>query len=333
MSQLPNNYNQNVDADASLTSLCRFSCTYLRSGRHQHDLTFERVRAGQEILLAGDQDGAYHGMLRNGGYFAAVCDFGYCKSEVTANGILATNQDGFFKIEVGDRTYIAVADGISQDPGGEMACFFFLHTLKTHLSCSDDPKMAIRKAAESLELAHKRMPETKQGESNANMGTCFLLAEIGFDRRGKYVQTYHCGDVAALLIRGDETFRTKDHTLAQRERIKPNHPDFRDKSNTVTRFAGIAEGKLMEEKLIIDVSKKRQLDPKDQFLIATDGMWDVMPSKDSVRNICRNTRVPADLKQTESINNLHAFVSGRIADDDTAKRDNECIVTVSGGFE
>src|SRR5262249_11806543 len=102
---------------------------------------------------------------------------------------------------------ILVADGISTDPGGEVASSTIVRSAWSSLSTGQPMRQAFKGFIPALQKAAK--PGTQK------MGATVLGVTI--NANGGVVS--HAGDVRLIRIHGNEVFETKDDNLAQ-ERVE-----------------------------------------------------------------------------------------------------------------
>jgi serine/threonine protein phosphatase PrpC len=344
-------YSQaNKDSREATTEIWDKNAT-LKLKRFQPVLNFKEVLPLEDALSAGNNDGCEAGKFATGGKFAAVCSVGYQVEEIRPNR--AVNEDGYFKIEVGNKIFLCVGDGIGGAPAGEVACGVFLKKLSSLLKMGMLPHIAIKQAALELEAEYARLKEYSEHvlhdiEDPLGMGMCFTLAEITDHGDKKDVVFHHCGDCKAVLAaNGKIIHATKDHTEADEDPdLSVDDEDYFRKKATVTHcvalykksgdnfydevYRHIPEGTLHPDYFHIEVTKPIEIPKGGQLLLATDGLFDNMQNEfgEQLLLILDHTESGPN-KQKNLVQNLSNLVIHTI-DGGGGKRDNMAII--AAGF-
>ncbi len=190
---------------------------------------------------------------------------------------LRVNQDAFLIASAGDeRLMLAVADGLGGHAGGEKASRAALETLAGHvqeaITTGADLRDAILNGFEAANTAVK--------ELRMDAGTTLAVVDID----GDTLRTYHAGDSAILVVgqRGLVKLQTVAHSpvgyaveagiLDEKEAM--HHEDRHIVSNIIGT-----------DTMRIEIGPILKLGAKDTVLLATDGLYDNLHTKEIVDTV------------------------------------------------
>jgi serine/threonine protein phosphatase PrpC len=187
------------------------------------------------------------------------------------------NEDAALLVPVDERRCVlAVADGVGGHAGGAQAARLALRGVQRAVARAVEQGTPLREAILSgIEAAHAEVCELKVGAA-----TTLALAELD----GRELRTYHAGDSALLVVgqRGRIKLQTIDHSpvgyaveagvLDEREAI--HHRDRHLISNA-----------LGTEGLRIDVGSPVTLAARDTLLIASDGLFDNLHTREIAERV------------------------------------------------
>ncbi|MCA9254614.1 MAG: serine/threonine-protein phosphatase [Phycisphaerales bacterium] len=190
---------------------------------------------------------------------------------------LRVNQDAFLVASAGDeRLMLAVADGLGGHAGGEKASRAALETLAGHvqeaITTGADLRDAILNGFEAANTAVKDL--------RMDAGTTLAVVDID----GDTLRTYHAGDSAILVVgqRGLVKLQTVAHSpvgyaveagiLDEKEAM--HHEDRHIVSNIIGT-----------DTMRIEIGPILKLGAKDTVLLATDGLYDNLHTKEIVDTV------------------------------------------------
>lgn len=190
---------------------------------------------------------------------------------------LRVNQDAFLVASAGDeRIMLAVADGLGGHAGGEKASRAAIETLAGHVQEAITTGADLREAIlNGFEAANAAVQELR-----INAGTTLAVADVD----GRTMRTYHAGDSAILVVgqRGLVKLQTVAHSpvgyaveagmLNEREAM--HHEDRHIVSNIIGT-----------EDMRIEIGPTIKLGVRDTVLLATDGLYDNLHTKEIVETI------------------------------------------------
>lgn len=198
---------------------------------------------------------------------------------------LRVNQDAFLIVSAGDdRIMLAVADGLGGHAGGEKASRAALETLAGHVQEAVTTGAELRDAIlNGFEAANTAVQDLRM-----DAGTTLAVAEID----GTSLRTYHAGDSAILVVgqRGLVKLQTVAHSpvgyaveagmLNEKEAM--HHEDRHIVSNIIGN-----------ETMRIEIGPTIKLGARDTVLLATDGLYDNLHTKEIVDTIRKGPLVKA----------------------------------------
>lgn len=190
---------------------------------------------------------------------------------------LRVNQDAFLVMSASDdRIMLAVADGLGGHAGGEKASRAAVETLAGHVQEAITTGADLRDAIlNGFEAANAAVQELRM-----DAGTTLAVADID----GPLLRTYHAGDSAILVVgqRGLVKLQTVAHSpvgyaveagmLNEKEAM--HHEDRHIVSNIIGN-----------EAMRIEIGPTIKLGARDTVLLATDGLYDNLHTKEIVDTI------------------------------------------------
>ncbi|RLB62089.1 MAG: hypothetical protein DRI90_09875 [Deltaproteobacteria bacterium] len=189
----------------------------------------------------------------------------------------AVNEDSCGYAETAFGHLFVVCDGMGGHAGGKQASDIAIRTIFDHVGTAPVDREPNDVLSEAIETAAGRVfdlggPATNQQRPGS---TCVaLLLHDGV------AHVAHVGDSRGYAIRGEQVYRlTKDHSMVQElidsgalsEREAIGHPD----SNKITRALGMAPTVDVELR-----AEPMELNEGDVFLLASDGLTDLVDSDD-----------------------------------------------------
>lgn len=241
------------------------------------------VRMGETYSLHTNLDGTLRGETLHG-EFAAHTDVGRGRK---------VNEDGFFKMDLGDgRTVLGVVDGMGGHGGGDVACDVIARSVQYSVNAGAPLPEAFEYSQSALQYEYEeRLKLVRLGmeSPSSSMGACVAGVEIG---RG-HMRFAHAGDCAGLLIRVDEGGRatimheTKDHTAVQdlldQGKITKEEAFMHEERNVVTRCISLENG--AKSPLEIETSELLTIAAGDWVVLLSDGVTDNLRTEEIVRII------------------------------------------------
>lgn len=190
---------------------------------------------------------------------------------------LRVNQDAFLVVSAGDeRIMLAVADGLGGHAGGEKASRAAIETLAGHVQEAITTGADLREAIlNGFEAANAAVQELRM-----DAGTTLAVVDVD----GPLMRTYHAGDSAILVVgqRGLVKLQTVAHSpvgyaveagmLDEKEAM--HHEDRHIVSNIIGN-----------EAMRIEIGPTIKLGARDTVLLATDGLYDNLHTKEIVDTI------------------------------------------------
>lgn len=204
--------------------------------------------------------------------------------------VRAINEDSF--IAARDLGLFMVADGLGGQNAGEIASKMAIEIVRTHVTNSEGPLVGeyreefsheTNRMLSGIRLANSAIYEAGQeNPEQQGMGTTLSSVHI----KGDVMGLAHVGDSRVYRIRGGRLERlTADHSLVeeqlkrglitQEQAAKSKH------RNVITRALGV-------EKTIAVDGDEHVLFDRDNILLCTDGLTDMVEEGDIERIITRN---------------------------------------------
>jgi len=186
------------------------------------------------------------------------------------------NQDAFDRFDDPDHGEIllVVADGLGGHRGGEVASKMAVGTLgKLVREIEGDPELRLRQA---VERANRFIfNAAARDRTLKGMGTTVVALLLCGDGRAWVA---HAGDSRLYRIRdGRVEALTEDHSvvalMVREGLIQPEEARDHPKKNQIMRALGV------HDELDVDVSKV-EIQPKDSYLLCSDGLYGMLPDED-----------------------------------------------------
>ena len=186
------------------------------------------------------------------------------------------NQDAFDRFDDPERGEIllVVADGLGGHRGGEIASKMAVGTLgKLVREIEGDPEMRLRQA---VERANRFIFDAAAKDRTLKgMGTTVVAQLLCADGRAWVA---HAGDSRLYRIRdGRLEALTEDHSvvalMVREGLIQPDEARDHPKKNQIMRALGVTD------EIDIDVAPV-EVQPKDSYLLCSDGLYGMLPDED-----------------------------------------------------
>jgi protein phosphatase PTC1 len=193
--------------------------------------------------------------------------------------------------------YFAVYDG----HGGRQAVEFIHNTL--HTNVDEEVTQQSGKVVHALERAFIRTDEQMRQKGIMFPGTCSAVGLVQQNSEGKFLYTANVGDTRIILNRGGTAVRlTKDDKTSDPDEIKR----IQDAGGFVAngRVNGLLAvtrslGNVQMKQYIISTphTAETRLTEEDKFfIIACDGVWDVMTDQEAV-DMLKNETDPTKMSE------------------------------------
>lgn len=196
----------------------------------------------------------------------------------------APNEDGFWFLEAEGCGVLAIADGLSGPPAGEVASRLALDMVQAYVLKNGSPRAdwpAVLKGA--ADAANARVYfESQNHKDRAGLATTLLTAALCADGRLVYS---HIGNSRLYLVRQGRIVRvTDDHTRSW-EDIRnglylPRYEKFHPERNILTNAVGLGE-------TVTPTISTVPLEPDDLVLAVTDGVTEVLEDQEILSLIAR----------------------------------------------
>jgi len=188
------------------------------------------------------------------------------------------NQDTCGYADTPHGLLVVVCDGMGGGPGGKLASSVAVETI---IKCvSGDTESTDRKAllAEAINIADRQLQQI-QAEKPALSGMGTTVAALLINSQSAIVA--HVGDSRVYQFRrGSKKYRTFDHSMVfeqvRRKILTEEQARLSPQSNVITRALGFGQGEKAE---IAELPYEKG----DRFMLASDGVWGVMPEKELVK--------------------------------------------------
>ncbi len=201
------------------------------------------------------------------------------------------NEDAYLLDQNGRCVIAAVADGIGGYEGGEVASYLACKCMSDYLRDTPDGDFGADFGADVLKqavvYANNAVVSQQQNPRLCNMG-CVLTAVL-FDMERNLAYMCHVGDTRFYSYRDGSLVKlSKDHSMVGiredagllSEMEAMSHPQ----RNIITRFIGNSRLDWDTEYI---VSRSFPIEPDAQYLICSDGLYDMIPSAEIARILAR----------------------------------------------
>ena len=193
------------------------------------------------------------------------------KRKINEDSILVRTEEGLW----------AVADGMGGHEAGEVASAAVTEAL-AHVPIRLSLDELVYSCVDAVRQTNRQLITFGRANgANRTVGTTV----VGIAIAGGEFRCFWAGDSRAYQVRGNEILRlSRDHSLVQdlvdAGMLRPDEAEGHENSNIVTRAVGVAE----EVKLDVVGG---EVDPGDQFLLASDGLTRVVPDDEIVDVLSR----------------------------------------------
>jgi len=194
------------------------------------------------------------------------------------------NEDYIGKIERDGRMLFVLCDGLGGHGKGEVASKMVVESIIEYYQYATE----IPDISECIEYAQQKLLE-KQAEERMTMGmkTTLVLLEID----GYRARWAHVGDSRLYMFHHNKIVtRTLDHSVPQMlvaaGQLKDKDIRFHEDRNRLLRVMGIEW-----DKPLYVVSQWTAIEPKDAFLLCSDGFWEWIPEKKMEKNIKKKSSI------------------------------------------
>ena len=206
------------------------------------------------------------------------------------------NQDSFLTLNESNIPLFVIADGMGGHKGGEVASSDAVRIIKEvfieNKETLVNKKNIIKVIEDSIQIANKAIyEESLESSECSGMGTTISLCYI----YKNHLLIGHVGDSRIYLIEKDEIIQlTEDHSLVN-ELVKKgeitkeearNHP----KKNMITRAVGTSSDIEID---IMEIKYKKN----NKLLLCTDGLFNMVPEKDIIEQINKESSIEKAGKQ------------------------------------
>ncbi|MEZ5278819.1 MAG: protein phosphatase 2C domain-containing protein [Opitutaceae bacterium] len=192
------------------------------------------------------------------------------------------NEDSLFLNR--EHGVFAVADGVGGLPGGELASQTAMKALE---SVVEDPSVGRDPAAWVQWMQQAVLAEARRGGYAQGIATTLTL--LAFDDEGATLA--HVGDSGAFRIRDRQIQTlTEVHNVEHENRARGLPVDETDRYRfAITRCLGM-------EELVVPQIQRFETHPGDVFLLATDGLTDLLEPAEILRVFLRDPDLDAFLE-------------------------------------
>jgi PPM family protein phosphatase len=180
----------------------------------------------------------------------------------------------------------AVADGVGQRPGGDVAAQIAIDTLWAFANYAERPDLV-----GVMEIANRAIREVAASDTSfRNAATTMTAVQVASSESGPVARVAHVGDSRFYVIRNGRVMQmTDDHVVDQTSpKIRPSDPSLRLPSSGVpVRALGMSARIEVAVQCIA-------LESGDRLLLCTDGVTDRLSGEDLGR-IASQSAKPHDM--------------------------------------